>query len=807
MGSIRSIEPDQVFFLTKNNKEELHPWRYPSILNINAYLSHDIFKHCLIVLDDSRQVNLINAAINQTSSFMIRSHSPLSLTQLSGGKQSKVVFAPNNFVSKNITIMNGTSCPSSIFLVSSLPQKFICFLLDFKILWKRIKPFNCRVSLNLFPSTFFYEVYREILVDRLYYTQFYHIFPSFPQPTFHIFVHEVPPITPLEWKSGPRQGKTIVSLLKKKIVMFNLIQEFCQMVFLHFSVNYTSLGNQFPSEGTIQEIEILRICPHWGLQETLIVPLSNLTSYQHIFNLSIIPVDANFAWEIPQADLGDNVIGRSLQKMRQCSTLAQISHKSQNQSLLDMVALGFAHIWFGIMDNYTVVRDTIYVECSTNFGQSRNNRLTTAVVLHFKPFVSGLNIFPYFAKIDLNNLRFVSCGRQLSSLPFQELTNIFDEWIWLLTLISIIVVMIPLQTLSEKHIGLWTHWMGTIKVLLEQGDPFPNKVANQKVMRYVIGIFLLAGIVLSNGYKNSNVYNMIVPRKPIPYERFHELVDHDFIVYTRVISLTLQRKTWWVPWLSHTLPPALKELNRTNDASLGYLIEGDIEVLAISEGAEAVRVVDDALSKLYDKSINKSIHMSKSTLRMSGVLTKARLHNSIEERMKNIVGNVNLTLHQKNYESQIYPLSRQELHKLTEQELPFLFDKLKKCDKVALILPEYLCHEYQQELRSGENENVFVGKESYTEFQWMFVFERLVPPHLPQRIKSVYESGVWERWTDLVNGMMPVIVDSEENPKARAATMEGNISLIFLLLGFGESLAIIYFLLELLWFSIRVLLQ
>lgn len=49
----------------------------------------------------------------------------------------------------------------------------------------------------------------------------------------------------------------------------------------------------------------------------------------------------------------------------------------------------------------------------------------------------------------------------------------------------------------------------------------------------MVAMFLLAGIILSNAYKNTNVYNMVIPRKTILYKEFAELVYGGFTLYTR----------------------------------------------------------------------------------------------------------------------------------------------------------------------------------------------------------------------------------------------------------------------------------
>lgn len=44
---------------------------------------------------------------------------------------------------------------------------------------------------------------------------------------------------------------------------------------------------------------------------------------------------------------------------------------------------------------------------------------------------------------------------------------------------------------------------------------------------------LLMGIVITNAHKNSNVYNMVIPRRAILYHYFNELIRDKFVIYSR----------------------------------------------------------------------------------------------------------------------------------------------------------------------------------------------------------------------------------------------------------------------------------
>jgi len=73
------------------------------------------------------------------------------------------------------------------------------------------------------------------------------------------------------------------------------------------------------------------------------------------------------------------------------------------------------------------------------------------------------------------------------------------------------------------------------KALLEQGDPFSSGVSGTKRLRFSIGTFLLVAIVISNAYKSSNVYNLVLPRKPVPFENLSQLLSDSFKIYSKAI--------------------------------------------------------------------------------------------------------------------------------------------------------------------------------------------------------------------------------------------------------------------------------
>lgn len=73
------------------------------------------------------------------------------------------------------------------------------------------------------------------------------------------------------------------------------------------------------------------------------------------------------------------------------------------------------------------------------------------------------------------------------------------------------------------------------KMLVEQGGTFLEG-NNSNAGRISVGQYLLGAIVISNAYRNGNFCNMVQQRAPIPYEKFQQMIDDDFEIFTRNVG-------------------------------------------------------------------------------------------------------------------------------------------------------------------------------------------------------------------------------------------------------------------------------
>lgn len=88
----------------------------------------------------------------------------------------------------------------------------------------------------------------------------------------------------------------------------------------------------------------------------------------------------------------------------------------------------------------------------------------------------------------------------------------------------------------------------------------------------------------------------------------------------------------------------------------------------------------------------------------------------------------------------------------------------------------------------------FFGRESYGDQDWTLSFDGLIPAYLIKRIHRAGQSGIRQWWTKLLGK-----ISDDERPESqpvKAATMKGNIFIIFILWAIFVTVAMISFIVE-----------
>lgn len=205
-----------------------------------------------------------------------------------------------------------------------------------------------------------------------------------------------------------------------------------------------------------------------------------------------------------------------------------------------------AYIFQIVMGNfsYDVVGNSICKGDQGNVAIESDSREPTGYVNYIfarNQFGNSLstNTILYFNNTS-SSLRFITCrSRGSSELSFEELVNIFDRYVWATSaiLLSLTSIIISKLVYLEKSISVVKPLLSVVKCLLDQGDPFsfPRKFQT-KVKVILVGVYLVA-MLLSNAYKNNNVYNMVLGRKRIVYSTLEELENDNFTVYSRISGI------------------------------------------------------------------------------------------------------------------------------------------------------------------------------------------------------------------------------------------------------------------------------
>jgi len=242
-------------------------------------------------------------------------------------------------------------------------------------------------------------------------------------------------------------------------------------------------------------------------------------------------------------------VGNDIPNFSRCRNLDSLQNLMNDNYSEPKFQLGVIHVVQLILKNMSYEQGALMPQCIDI--HTRDKPLFTKILVNIK-----VEYFPSrdeYAAIKLsdedNALTFLACGKSKPrQFSFNELVSVFEIEIWvsisismvLLTIVTAVVNDIPidmkrnLKILNSLRLDkLVSVFVQVTKALLEQGDPFSSTIAGKHRFRFNIGTFLLVGIVISNAYKSSNVYNLVLPRKPVPYENVSQLFDARFKIYSR----------------------------------------------------------------------------------------------------------------------------------------------------------------------------------------------------------------------------------------------------------------------------------
>ncbi|CAL8121394.1 unnamed protein product [Orchesella dallaii] len=456
------------------------------------------------------------------------------------------------------------------------------------------------------------------------------------------------------------------------------------------------------------------------------------------------------------------------------------SHLSQMEKL----AKTYAHVWLSIMGNVTFTTTLTpkpNIVCYPLSGEQKMEKASYHSIEISDEIFINTTLLGRAAHIPLHMsvLKFVSCGRpQLQSIGFEELINVFDSYVWLFSIISMLLLLFAMVRLSQKRhqvlFNIKQYSLALLKVIVEQGDPFPKEPLVATPTRLMVAAFMLVGIVLSNAYKNSNVYNMIAPRSPVPYTHLKALVENNFTIYVRSSSVDY---FWWYGRF-----PTWTEVN----IALHHISVGEVGSVDVHSEIAILIELMGAISNIYQYS-----NISK--LKLKEIESVTAMHPNLYLIVKKQIKEIQAM---KQVPSEITSEVELELGgNFWRDEDKLLSEFIDKCDKAALILPQSLCLNHAKRLRRLKLENVYIGEEKLARPMLVFSLANQMPPFVVKRLNGATEAGLWDRWQTLIQGSYSLAAD-QSRELLRKPSLDGNVLVIFVVLMTGLSFSVFCFILE-----------
>ncbi len=389
------------------------------------------------------------------------------------------------------------------------------------------------------------------------------------------------------------------------------------------------------------------------------------------------------------------------------------------------------------------------------------------------------------------SFRFVSCGTKgFESLKIAQFVSVFETnvWKWILAVAIVLINIMNLLRGSLCPINSLEKLTCLIKVILEQGDPFPARFIQSKPFRFAICGTLLGGIVLSNAFKSTNVYNIVLPKQRLAFSTIEELIQHGYSVYTKLNSATYLPEMF--EGVSQSTEAVILEAGLNKLLEI-YFKDGRQMFLGNMEINSYFSAIYDALDSLKPDDLNFMIYLSKNTGPNLGI------YDIIQQPF-----NILHPLVQIGMLDSIKAYSLLDTINFRKKQYNFIEDDLRKCNNSAWLLPDYQAQQLTRMLyKSGKHSDV--GVNAHFKPNLNIYFEGAMPTILLQRASTIPSSGLLEWWSNLIN-RTDLVRRKDTEPPVKP-NMAGNIQTVFLILPVGIAIACIFLIIELHGLILRIL--
>lgn len=627
-----------------------------------------------------------------------------------------------------------------------------CARLDLFELSSGTKPWNCQVHIQKYPEwRMFYQKF--IIYPKIFYhtlsinSRFWEFMEPSIVPHVNILILQNPNIKSVRSVKGSRNRELITFFHWIRNTVSNGEKSDRSAQYLDtnvFVVVYTSrIADKLP----LKLIKLLQVenCGHCksspfsdpGLK-TFAIDFETLST--NMFKVNKLSQISNTFWSFKQSeynDLDDRIINGITNHLQMCQnyllkrktiyqgglkSLANIPFKSLQNRLFHALA-SLLQI---SLSNYTYNSFETHI-CVNGQTIKRKNlfNLNIASNLDVREIHSKFSAYQMLSlPEDITNLRFISCGGRRGKQPilFSELVNVYDIYIWVFIVFSSLSLTYILRRTYTQKVSFQIYFLDTLYLMVEQNSKlFDCKVAKNNI-RFSVGSFLLASIVLSNAYRSENMYNITKLRKQIPYYRLQELLDNNFTIYSRSSYIFFDALS-----LHYSTRGTFPNLTTVNPHYLAYSPKHKHMLRVTSELYELVMAI---------KGYNETVDVV-----LSKLFNATRLHPELESIVTTIFYPFMKTRSRWSQSSIDAP--RKTAWNLESKSLRnFLF----QCTKTALVIPEDLAIQFGRELQLNNTPDVYIGKEIYSGTRLSLTFSGWIQPIVFRRLKIIKESGLWDWW-------------------------------------------------------------
>lgn len=371
-------------------------------------------------------------------------------------------------------------------------------------------------------------------------------------------------------------------------------------------------------------------------------------------------------------------------------------------------------------------------------------------------------------------LKFVSCGEpNLENIDFLLITSVYDSATWLaigitlLTISCFTTVCIEFKGKNLK-ISRWKNLsykfisssLSYFAPLVEDSDSISQKIFKNTGFRCLLGAYFITVVILSNAFKYKNISDLTMPLARIPYDTYESLVSNNFSIYTRSV--------YFGGWAN------LKNL----------VSEGNLFGVWATSSVSILHYVDKSMDLVVSE-IQSFVHSQEQIRNLWMTTTDFSLEH---QRLIN--------------STKLLPFGFKLLD--GKDESCTLFGKnstcniLKDCNKTALLLPDVDANLKYLETVEGNEDKVFLSKNSSVKIKFGLQFFDWVHPRILKRLAGLQESYIMEWWTNFMVEFVPKIKTKHLRTEHtfRSTSIHGKIFTIFVLWAGGISICVAVYCLE-----------